>query len=155
MHLAVQLPAGSICTGCMITLHTGGLRSGCTSNFSPFLHFCSLTLQHRWSSTITFTCNAVCACSKPVTIDHVPGEHQKSSSLKIPVSPSFRFSQAISTTTGRPSEPCKFSMVSFSGKTISVVKCGNFKNTNHCKEGDDSEAQNGKGYYGVQEASYY
>lgn len=57
----------------------------------------------------------------------LPGEHQKSSSLERPVKAIFRFIQTISTTTGTPFEPCKFSMLSSSGKTIPVVACGNFK----------------------------
>lgn len=108
------------------TLHTRGLSSGCTSNFPHISSF----LQLDFTASLVFYHNFLCAYSKLVTIHHLPGKHQKSSSLKIPVNPSFRFSQAISTTTGTPFEPCKFSMVSSSGKTISVVRCGNFKNTN-------------------------
>lgn len=127
-----------------------------TSNFPAFLRFCmiDLTAVTVRSKVVTFICNAECACSKPVTIYQLSGEHQESSSLKRSIKPSFRFIQAISAMTGTLFEPCKFSMFSSSRKTISVVRCCNFKKANHFrKEGDDSEAYNRKGYYGVTEAS--
>lgn len=57
----------------------------------------------------------------------LPGENQKSSSLERPPKPIFRFTEAISTTTGTLFEPCEFNMLSSSGKTIPVMTCGNFK----------------------------
>lgn len=110
-----------------LTLHTKVLSTGCTRNFLCFFTSACLTFQHPGYSTKIFLCNALCACRKPVTIYQLPGEHQKSSSLERPVKPLFRFIQAVSTTTGTLFEPCKFSMLSSSWKTIPVVTCGNFK----------------------------